>query len=206
MKTIVVIGGTGAQGSAIVEHISATNEFKILTLTRNTTSKYAQELTSLPNEAAQRSDYAFMNTDGFNLGEQAETYWGIRLFELSIKAGVKHFIYSGLDYNGRKAGYDPSLYVGHYEGKARVQGDDGVFRLKIPIGQGAVPFIHLGDFARYVPWILSNPKESNGMTLQIATAHVSGPELARAFAAATGHKAEYVDIPAKDWVEAMFNT
>lgn len=142
MKTIVVIGGTGAQGSAIVQHLSSTNDFKILVLTRSTTSKAAQDIAHLSNVeliamnssfgydvdaflgAAQRSEYAFINTDGFALGEQAETYWGIRLFELSIKAGVKHFIFSGLDSNGKKSGYDPNFYVGHYEGKARVQGTE----------------------------------------------------------------------------------
>src|SRR5882757_9510207 len=76
------------------------------------------------------------------------------------------------------------------------EGDDGIIRFNLPIGQGAVPFIHLDDFARYVPWVFSNPAESNGMILQIATAHVSGPELAKAFTAVTGKKAEYVDTPA----------
>jgi hypothetical protein len=56
------------------------------------------------------------------MGEALETFWGIRLFELSARAGVKHLIYSGLDYNGKQSNYDPDLYVGHYEGKARVQG------------------------------------------------------------------------------------
>lgn len=140
MKTIVVVGGTGAQGSAILAHLSSTNEYQILALTRSTTSNAAKEIANLPNvelienpasfgydldvyyKAAQRADYALINTDGFALGEQAETYFGIRLFELSVKAGVKHLIWSGLDSNGRKSGYDPSLYVGHYEGKARVTG------------------------------------------------------------------------------------
>jgi hypothetical protein len=74
------------------------------------------------SEAAKRSDAVFVNTDGSTLGEIAETFWGIRLYELSAKAGIKHLIYSGLDYNGKKSGYNPDLYVGHYEGKARVQG------------------------------------------------------------------------------------
>jgi nucleoside-diphosphate-sugar epimerase len=140
MKTVVVIGGTGAQGSAIVRHLSATDKFKVLALTRSLTSAAARDLAGLPHvelvemravvgydldafsDAARRADHAFVNTDGFALGEQAETYWGVRLFETAVRAGVQHFVYSGLDYNGKKAGYDPDLYVGHYEGKARVQG------------------------------------------------------------------------------------
>ncbi|OAL29073.1 hypothetical protein AYO22_02510 [Fonsecaea multimorphosa] len=267
MKTIVFIGGTGAQGSAIIKILSSTNEYKILALTRSTTSSAAQDIGHLPNvelieskatfgydvdqfsKAAQRSDYAFINTDGFALGEQAETYWGIRLFELSAKAGVKHLIWSGLDYNGKKTGYDPKLYVGHYEGKARVtgnqsngldrdrepflspdrpvlsrltrdyvqnsgpyiemlwelllpqKGNDDVYRFMLPLSKGAIPFVHLDDFGRYVAWIYANRAEANGMVLGIAIAHVSGPELARAFTAASGKKAEYVDVPAEEHSE-----
>jgi hypothetical protein len=71
--------------------------------------------------AASRSEFVFINTERFTLGEQAEIYWGIRLFELARKAGVEHFIYSGLDHNGKETAFDPKSYAGHYEGKARVQ-------------------------------------------------------------------------------------
>ena len=60
--------------------------------------------------------------DGFAVGEQAETYWSIRIFELAIRAGVKHFIYRSLDAVYKKSGYNPKYYVGHYEGKSRVVG------------------------------------------------------------------------------------
>jgi hypothetical protein len=58
-------------------------------------------------KAAQPFDYGTINTDGFALGEQAETYWSIRLLELSARAGSKHLIWSGLDYNRPKTNYDP---------------------------------------------------------------------------------------------------
>jgi hypothetical protein len=140
MKTGLIIGGTGRQGEEIVNFLVSTNQYHLLILTRNTLSSSALKLASLPNveliannaetgydaeavlSAASRSDFIFVNTDGFTLGEQAEIYWGIRLFELATKSGVKHLIYSGLDYNGKESGYDPKFYVGHYEGKARVQG------------------------------------------------------------------------------------
>lgn len=140
MKTILFVGGTGAQGGAAAKYLSATGEYRILALTRSATSSSAQDLAALPNvelvisdaasgyntetfvSAATKSDYVFVNTDGFTLGEQAETFWGIRLFELAAGAGIKHFIYSGLDYANKASGYDPDYYCGHYEGKARVQG------------------------------------------------------------------------------------
>lgn len=85
-------------------------------------------------------------------------------------------------------------------------GDDGVARFRLPIGHGAVPFIHLDDFAYYVPWILQHPEESTGMILGIATAHVSGHELAGAFTAVTGKPAEYIDEPNDKWVEEKFSS
>jgi hypothetical protein len=140
MKTILFVGATGAQGGAAVKYLSTTGEYRILALTRSGTSPHAQEMAAIPNvelvvsaaasgydteaflAAASKSDYVFVNTDGFTLGEQAETYWGIRLFELAVRAGVKHFVYSGLDYASKASGYDPKFYCGHYEGKARVEG------------------------------------------------------------------------------------
>ncbi|KAF7531271.1 hypothetical protein G7054_g9037 [Neopestalotiopsis clavispora] len=138
-STVLIVGGTGAQGAVITRILSETNKYSILVFTRSTTSAHAQELAALPNvelvqsktdagydldafyETAKRADSVFINTDGFALGEMAETFWGIRLFETSARAGVKHVIYSGLDSNGKPSGYNPDLYVGHYEGKARVQ-------------------------------------------------------------------------------------
>lgn len=140
MKTILIVGATGAQGSAVARYLSTTNQYHILALTRSATSSAAQTLSALPNTevvisnavsgydvnsfaaAASKADFVLVNTDGFTLGEQAETFWGIRLFELALKAGVKHLIYSGLDYAYKASGYDLDHYVGHYEGKTRVQG------------------------------------------------------------------------------------
>jgi hypothetical protein len=138
VKTGLIIG-VGRQSEALVRLLAPTQDYHLLVFTRSETSKISLQLKQLPNveivvnpakhgydpdtflAAAKRSQFVFVNTDGFELGEQAETYWGIRLFELSRKANVQHLIYSGLDYASRDSGFDDSLYVGHYEGKARVQ-------------------------------------------------------------------------------------
>jgi uncharacterized protein YbjT (DUF2867 family) len=145
MRSILIVGATGAQGGAILRHLSTAGQYNITAFTRSATSPKAVELAALPNvkiavsdaatgydteafvAAATGVDYVLVNTDGFALGEEAETYWGIRLFELSARAGVKHFVYSGLDSVGPKTNYDPDLYVGHYQGKARIQ-------RKMPLG------------------------------------------------------------------------
>ena len=43
---------------------------------------------------------AFVNTDGFTIGEVKEVYAGMRIFELAKQVGtVRHFVWSALDYS-----------------------------------------------------------------------------------------------------------
>jgi hypothetical protein len=135
-KSILIVGGTGAQGSAVVHFLSSTGSYELKCLTRDPTSSQAHELASVPHvtiisggydetvlaDALKGVDYVWVNTNGFAMGEQAETYWGIRIFELSVAAGVKHLVYSGLESSYKVSGYDPKFRVGHFEGKARVSG------------------------------------------------------------------------------------
>ncbi|KAL2688923.1 hypothetical protein Neosp_002973 [[Neocosmospora] mangrovei] len=250
MKNVLVIGATGAQGSAIIKYLSSTQSYNFLAFTRSATSPGATALGSLPNvklivsakptgydtdaflSAASGADAVIVNTDGFALGEQAETYWGIRLFELSARAGAKHFVYSGLDSVGPKTGFNPEFYCGHYQGKAKVQDwihaqkevgmnwtiirsgpylqllsavmnpakqEDGSLNFQLPLGDGSIPFIHLGDFGRYVDWALSNPDTSAGLDFGIATAHATGAQIAEACQQATGKPSAYTDIPIEAW-------
>jgi hypothetical protein len=42
----------------------------------------------------------WVNTDGFTVGEAAEIYAGMRIFEIAKQVGtVRHFVYSNLDYS-----------------------------------------------------------------------------------------------------------
>lgn len=42
---------------------------------------------------------AWINTDGFTIGEQKEIYAGMKIFELAKQVGtVRHYIWSSLDY------------------------------------------------------------------------------------------------------------
>lgn len=100
--------GTGAQGQVIIKVLASTGKYLVIATTRNTSSPRAKSLAALPDfevvasnaehgynqdvfsELAARADAVFVNTDGFAMGEALETFWGIRLFELSARAGVKH--------------------------------------------------------------------------------------------------------------------
>lgn len=50
-------------------------------------------------EAALQGVYgAFVNVDSFTVGEMKEIWSGMRIFELAKKAGVKHYVWSSLEY------------------------------------------------------------------------------------------------------------
>ena len=106
-------------------------------LTRDDKSAPSIELAALPNvEVVVGNSYnetdlrkhmkgvelAFVNTNGFAIGEKAEIFWGIRIFELARELGVKHFLWANLDYVSKKGDYDPQFRCAHYDGKGKVAG------------------------------------------------------------------------------------
>jgi uncharacterized protein YbjT (DUF2867 family) len=133
---VLVIGGTGAQGAAVIEHLVKDKKYFVRVLTRNTTSRRAQELVQLGNvelfqgdmtnetdlvNAFKGVDLAFVNIDGFAIGEKMEVFWGMRIFEIAMQAGtVRHYVWGNLDYGLQKGGYNPKYRCGHYDGKGRV--------------------------------------------------------------------------------------
>lgn len=38
------------------------------------------------------SNLPFVNANGFVIGEKAETHWGIPIYELARKVGIKQFV------------------------------------------------------------------------------------------------------------------
>jgi hypothetical protein len=89
------------------------------------------------HSAFQNIDIAFVNTNGFALGEKAETYWGIRIFEIAAEHRVKHFIWANLESPYRISGFQPRFRTGHFDGKDKVaqwisgQPKDGPMRWSI---------------------------------------------------------------------------
>lgn len=105
-------------------------------LTRDTSSENCRLLASLPkvslhvgatdNErdlrvALSGIDLAFVNLNSFAIGIKNEIFWGIRIYELAVRAGVKHLIWSSLDNFMFEEKYDDALHVGHYYGKSHVE-------------------------------------------------------------------------------------
>ncbi|KAF9806765.1 hypothetical protein IEO21_08544 [Rhodonia placenta] len=147
-KLILVIGATGAQGLAVVDKLLAPQEdgspspYAIRALTRDPESRRAKELIAkgvecvkafLTTCASGRFDHfgnvaaalegvhgAWVNTDGFTIGEPWEIYIGMRIFELAKQAGVRHYVWSNLDYAFKLGNYNETYRCQHYDAKGRV--------------------------------------------------------------------------------------
>ncbi|OBT41212.1 hypothetical protein VE00_08099 [Pseudogymnoascus sp. WSF 3629] len=134
-KIVLVIGGTGAQGLAVVKALAQDGKYDIRAITRSIQSTEAKKLAELPNvtlfegnpydEADLQKAYkgvqlAFANTNGFAIGEKSEIYWGIRMYELAVQNGLEHFVWAGVDYGSKLGCFAAKYRCGHLDGKNKV--------------------------------------------------------------------------------------
>jgi uncharacterized protein YbjT (DUF2867 family) len=132
---VLVIGATGAQGAPVVRELAEDGRYQVVIFTRNAASERSKALLARPGvtafegdvmkekdvyEAFRRVDGVYVNLDGFAIGEIKETYCGMRLFEIAIEVGVKHYVFGSLDYLLKKGGYNTKYRCGHYDAKGRV--------------------------------------------------------------------------------------
>ncbi|KAH7320760.1 hypothetical protein B0I35DRAFT_450469 [Stachybotrys elegans] len=134
-RLILVIGGTGAQGNPVVKALAESGRYSVRVLTRNVASEKAKALAELPNvtllqgsqdsqkdlHAAFTGVYgAWVNLDGFTIGEKSELFYGVRAYEIARHHGVEHYVFANIDYALRKAGWDERYHCGHNDAKGRV--------------------------------------------------------------------------------------
>ena len=129
-KRILVIGGTGAQGFAVVEQLlNAKPAFTVRVLSRNPNSPDTKaKFAGLPVEFAKGSfmDFetvkaalqdcygVFVNTDGFTVNERDELWAGVRIFEIANAVPtLRHFVYGSIDYYLQHTGFDPRYGAHH---------------------------------------------------------------------------------------------
>lgn len=113
----------------------ANGKYNVRVITRNEASTEAKQIASYAGasihegdpyneknlrKAVEGVDYVFANTNGFAIGEKAEIYWGIRIYELAREFRVKHLVYAGLEYASKLGGFDPKYRTGHLDGKGMV--------------------------------------------------------------------------------------
>lgn len=127
--------------------LSSNKRFSVRVLTRDAKSARAQELAKLANvtlvegrqdnqedlHRALRGVYgAWVNTDGFTLGEKNELFYGCRAYEIARHEGVQHYVYACADFALKHANWDEQFHWGHNDAKGRVaeyilaQGQEGM--------------------------------------------------------------------------------
>ncbi|KAL6900553.1 hypothetical protein GGI43DRAFT_405717 [Trichoderma evansii] len=134
-KIILILGGAGAQNSAVARELAKNESFSVKLLSRNIKSEECVSLSAIPRISLVEGDCydedtlisafegvnaVFVNTNGFAIGEKAELFWGIRMYEIAYWAGVTHFVYSSLPYVSKKSGFNPKYRVPFADGKAKV--------------------------------------------------------------------------------------
>ncbi|KAJ5784336.1 uncharacterized protein N7503_009548 [Penicillium pulvis] len=137
-QRILVIGGTGAQGTAVVKSLlEAEQPYRIRILTRNpadasTVAKFPTEsgvelvkgsfMDMKSVESALQDCYGvFVNTDGFTVKEADEIWAAMRIYEIAKACPtLRHIVWSGLDYYLKLGKYDQKYASYHINAKARV--------------------------------------------------------------------------------------
>ncbi|KAJ5833629.1 hypothetical protein N7474_001940 [Penicillium riverlandense] len=184
MRAVLVIGGTGAQGLPVVKSLSSSKHFAVRVLTRDAQSARAQEIARLPNvtlvegEQDNQEDLhrafhgvygAWVNTDGFTLGEKNELFYGCRAYEIARHQGVQHYVYACADFALKHANWDEKYHWGHNDAKGRVaeyilaQGQEGMKSSVLTTG----PYMNMLWDGMFVPtqrpdgsFVWANPAKS----------------------------------------------
>ncbi|KAL1862649.1 hypothetical protein Daus18300_008447 [Diaporthe australafricana] len=147
LKEILVIGGTGAQGCPVVKALAESGRYSVRVLTRDPESARAKKLVALGNVTLFQGQQdnigdlrkafsgvygAWVNTDGFTLGEKNETFYGLRAYEIARAAGVQHYIWANIEYITKIGNWVEDYNCGHMNGKGRIgdfilaQGQEGM--------------------------------------------------------------------------------
>lgn len=127
--------------------LSNSGRYAARVLTRNLTSERAKNIARLPNVSLIQGSQdnqedlhralngvwgAWVNTDGFTIGEKNELFYGIRAYEIARHERVQHYVYASTDYAVKDANWNEKYHWGHNDAKARVaefilaQGQEGM--------------------------------------------------------------------------------
>lgn len=115
--------------------LAESGRYNLIVLTRSVESSRAKVLAALPNvtllQGAQdnqqdlhklfRGVYgAWVNTDGFTLGEKDELFYGFRAYEIARSEHVQHYVWANIEYAMDAANFNEKYHCGHMESKGRV--------------------------------------------------------------------------------------
>lgn len=189
-KTIVVLGATGQQGSAVVRALAADSEWRIRTISRNPGSEAARRLTERGIEvvaadmdnpaslqAAFKDAHGVFSVQGIDQGVEIEAKRGIAVADAALAAGVRHFIYASV------GGAERRSNVPHFKSKWQIE--EHVRRIGLPMTI-VRPTFFMDNFAkpsmRAVLMVLIRSYLPKAKQLQMIAVEDIGKWVARAFA------------------------
>ncbi|KAF0635642.1 hypothetical protein FPSE5266_05474 [Fusarium pseudograminearum] len=146
-RAILITGATGKQGGAVINALLAksSSEFLLLAVTRNKESASAKNLASKSSniklvegdldsipalfQAAKRAAgtvpiwgvYSVQLSMGKGVTLEGEVRQGKGLIDESIKAGIKHFVYSSVDRGGDEKSWTDATVVPHFKTKYEIE-------------------------------------------------------------------------------------
>ncbi|KAI1395836.1 NAD(P)-binding protein [Hypoxylon fuscum] len=145
-KVIIVTGATGKQGGAVINALLSQDISKltILAVTRDVSSasatRLAQQSTSIKLLQGNLDDvpalfqearkihpqpiwgvYSVQISVGTGVTLESEVAQGKSLIDESVKAGVKHFVYSSVERGGDDASWDNPTPIPHFQSKYHIE-------------------------------------------------------------------------------------
>jgi len=234
-KKILVTGATGQQGGAVARELLARG-YNVRAMTRKSEGEKAQALAKLAAEIIQGDlddsasleratkdvwgVFAVQNT--WEAGVEKEEQQGIRLAEVSRKAGVQHFVYSSVGSAHRNTG------IPHFDNKWRVEEavrsldfpshtiirpvffmenflspwfKPGIDEGKLMVGikpDTVLQMIAVEDIGKFDAWAFEKHEQLNGRAIDIAGDACTMPEVAKIIGSACGKKVEFVQTPIEE--------
>ncbi|KAK5114109.1 hypothetical protein LTR62_002678 [Meristemomyces frigidus] len=144
-KNILVTGATGKQGGAVIDALANNPDFTLLAQTRNATGAGAEKLKAkasnikviegdqedvptLFKNAVAATDggpiwgvYSVQISQGKGVTHDGEIKQGKAMVDESVKAGVKHFVYSSVDRGGDEASWENETPIPHFQSKHEIE-------------------------------------------------------------------------------------
>ena len=148
--------------------LSNSGRYAARVLTRNLTSERAKNIARLPNVSLVQGSQdnqedlhralngvwgAWVNTDGFTIGEKNELFYGVRAYEIARHERVQHYVYASTDDAVTDANWNDKYPWGHNDAKARVaefilaQGQEGMTSSVLTTG----PYMNMLYDGMFVP-------------------------------------------------------
>ncbi|KAJ7737237.1 hypothetical protein DFH07DRAFT_985622 [Mycena maculata] len=227
LPSILVVGGTGAQGRTVVRELVRDKKYAVTVLNRDVCSPSAVALSALGNvtlipgsyetekglrEALKGQHGVYVNFNSFAMTESMEYFWTFRLYEIAVQSGVKRLIYSGGNNRPRAHRYAEEYRCSHQATAGRLAEwveSQPLDLIKWTILDGVV-------YTEMVPVILRPlvlPDNTHVFAAPIGDGLIPFAEVvtygsaslkgvAEAFERATGKKAVAKDVSQDVWFEA----